>query len=64
MIILIVWWVVGLIILSLIDTGSFLVNHWIMLCITTSILMGPIQFCIIIILMFCALVARALNAIF
>jgi len=44
MIILVIWFVVGGFILSLIDKQSFLFNGVIMRFITASVLMGPIAF--------------------
>ena len=62
--ILIIWFVVGAFILSLIDKTSFLFSNVVMINITVSVLMGPIAFAGLCVMWFCTGFAGVLNFIF
>ena len=62
--ILIIWFVVGAFILSLIDKTSFLFSNVVMINITVSVLMGPIAFAGLCVMWFCTGFAGVLNHIF
>ncbi len=62
--ILAIWFVVGFFILTMIDSDSFLLSHPIMICITVSVLMGPIAVICLLCFLVCMAIAGALNFIF
>ena len=64
MIILVIWFVLGACVISLIDNQSFLFSGVVMRNITVSVLMGPIAFACLCVMWFCTGVAGVLNFIF
>ena len=61
---LVIWFVLGLFVVSLIDKDSFLISGPVMIFITVSVIMGPIAFVLAGLFWLCIGFAGVLNFIF